>query len=121
MRLSTLLLAATCLLFTACEEADIADEASLVGTWEMVEARRNNTPTNTLDNMTFQFGADGSFNTNMMQNETPGSYTVVDETIVTEGVDIPLIYELRELTDSSLVVRTEFRDFQFDFNMRKRQ
>lgn len=109
------------LLFVSCgnDGVDVSDEASLNGRWLLVEARKNNAPTGVVDGLFFTFNPDGSLETNLMGNEQPGAYTRTGNTIATEGVKLPMDFNIQELTDSSLHVRSEFRGYQFDFLLAK--
>ena len=121
MRLLPLLFFATTTLFFACgSDEDIAEDATLTGgRWELTSALRNGMETEMLEGLFFEFGADGALQTNLMGNESPGSYVLEESTVTTAGVIPPLVYEVTELTDSSLVLRTELQSFRFDFSLRR--
>lgn len=118
------LLAITTLL-TACGSSSTdelgADATPLLeGRWELAEARRDNVKTGLLDGLYLDFGPDGRLETNMLTNEPQqGSYTLTDDEIVTEGIEIPMTYEVREITGETLDLRTRYRGYLFDFKMRR--
>lgn len=114
--LSTLCLS---LLFVSCgdDAGTVSKEALLEGRWELVEARKNNTKTGVVDGLHFDFRPDGSLETNLMGNESPGTYLKTGDEIITEGVKLPLTFSIQAMTDSTLHLRSKFRKFQFDFLM----
>ena len=100
--------------------SDTADPAvTLIGDWELVTARNNGQETNVIRELTFGFGADGTFDTNMMSNQQTGTYVLTGQEIVTTGVKVPLTYSIEAITDSTLHLRTEVRERQLDFEMRR--
>ena len=121
MRLLSLLLFATTTLFFACgPDEDGAEDATLTGgRWELTSALRNGMETQMLEGLYFEFGAEGALQTNLMGNEAPGSYLLEENTLTTSGVVPPLVYEITELNDSTLVLRTELQTFRFDFSLRR--
>ena len=121
MRLLPLLILATTTLFFACgPDGDVGEDATLTGgRWELTSALRNGMETEMLEGLFFEFGPEGELQTNLMGNEAPGSYVMTENTVATAGVVPPLEYEVTELTDSSLVLRTELQSFRFDFSFRR--
>ncbi|MEM1358670.1 MAG: hypothetical protein AAGF89_10735 [Bacteroidota bacterium] len=107
------------LIFFACgdDTNEIAEAATVEGHWELARATRNNVETGTLEGLTFDFNADGSLYTNMMNNEAIGSYEWNEDEIITTGVKIPVTYTVRTLTDSTMVLRSKIQGYQFDFEM----
>lgn len=107
------------LLFVSCgdDSGSASKAATLEGRWELVEARKNNTKTGVVDGLHFEFRPDGSLETNLMGNESPGTYLMAGDEIVTEGVKLPMTFNIQAMTDSTLHLRSKFRGFQFDFLM----
>ena len=90
---------------------------TLEGQWELKRALRNNMETELLDGLVMNFQPDGKLETNLMGNEAPGTYTWEGDEIVTEGVKLPLTYTIKEMTDSTLNLRSRYQSYQFDFEM----
>jgi hypothetical protein len=107
------------LLFVSCgdDNGSLSSKASIEGRWELVEARKNNIKTGVVDGLHFEFRPDGSLGTNLMGNETPGTYLKTGDVIATEGVKLPMDFSIQGLTDTTLHLRSKFRGFQFDFLM----
>lgn len=107
------------LLFSACRDdaSSIAASSTVEGHWELARATRNNVETGTLEGLTFDFNPDGTLYTNMMNNEAIGTYEWEEAKIVTAGVKIPVTYTVKELTDSTMVLRSNIQGYQFDFEM----
>ncbi|MTB53856.1 hypothetical protein [Lewinella sp. W8] len=117
---SFLMLLLASLLITACgDDTPAAEPAQLEGNWELVRGLRNNMETETLSDLEFVFGEDGSFFTNLLGNAQTGTYEVDGPSITTAGVKLPLTYNVRELTDSTLILRTTYQNFQFDFELKR--
>ncbi|OAV45599.1 hypothetical protein [Lewinella sp. 4G2] len=97
---------------------DVSDTpATIEGRWELQKAMRNNMETEMLEGLYYEFSPKGGLNTNLMGNESPGSYIEEEGTIITQGVIPPLTYDVLELTDSTLHLRTELQGFRFDFEL----
>ena len=90
-------------------------DAPRTGRWELREATRNNVPTGVVDGLYFEFNEDGTLETNLMRNEAPGTYAWTEDRITTAGIKLPLEFSVREHTDSTLHLRSDYRGFQFDF------
>ncbi len=112
------------LLFTACgsdREPEAADAiASLEGRWELMEARRDNVKTLLLDGLYFVFGPGDTFETNLLTNTAQyGTYLRDGSEVVTEGVEVPLTYDITQLEEGLLQLRSRYEGFVFDFLLRR--
>jgi len=110
------------LFMTACNDdaaTGVSAAATVEGSWELVQATRNNVETGLLEGLTYNFRPDGSLETNLMGNETIGTYVWEGTEIVTEGVKLSLTYQIRELTDSTLNLRSKYQSYQFDFKLKR--
>jgi heat shock protein HslJ len=115
---SLLMLLLFSLIFSACgEDTPVTEPAQLEGNWQLVRGLRNNMETETLKDLEFTFGEDGSFFTNLLGNAQTGTFELDGTTITTNNVKLPLTYTVRELTDSTLTLRTTYQNFQFDFEL----
>ncbi|MBB4078498.1 hypothetical protein GGR28_001111 [Lewinella aquimaris] len=98
----------------------VAEGATLTGRWDLVEARRDNVKTNLLEGLYFVFDADGTFETNLLTNEAQsGTYVRQDGEITTEGVEVPMTYEIESLEEGELYLRSRYEGFLFDFRMQR--
>ncbi|TXF87634.1 hypothetical protein FUA23_18205 [Neolewinella aurantiaca] len=109
------------LLFVSCEDESgaVSKKATIQGRWELVEARKNNIVTGVVQGLYFEFWPNDSLATNLMGNDSPGTYLKTGDEIVTEGVKLPLTFSIQGMTDSTLDLRSKFRGFQFDFQMER--
>lgn len=112
-------LALLTIFIASCSDDHGTPAATIEGRWELVQAMRNNTETGMLDGLHFDFLADGTLKTNLLGNETDGTYVWDAAEITTEGVKLPLTYNIQELTDSTMHLRSRYQGFQFDFKMRR--
>jgi|AntRauTorckE5430_2_1112549.scaffolds.fasta_scaffold04620_3 hypothetical protein len=117
MRFLVLFLLPALLLPSCGKDANGSTATTVEGSWELTRAYRNNTETGILQGLTFDFAPDGVLYTNMMGNEAPGTYVWSDNEIVTEGVKVSMTYTIKEMTDSTLLLRSSYRGFQFDFEL----
>jgi len=116
--ISTTLMA---LLLFSCNDDTANAPATVEGKWELVRALRNNTETGMLDGLQMDFQPDGQLITNLMGNEAPGTYLWEGDEISTEGIKLALTYEVKEVTDSTMHLRSSYRGFQFDFIMAREE
>lgn len=105
------------ILLPSCQPDQVDATTTLEGRWELSKAMRNNMETPMLEGLFYEFKADSTLQTNLMGNEAPGSYSVEDQTIRTTGIVPSLYYQITELTDSTLHLRTELQGFRFDFEL----
>lgn len=105
--------------FTACgDDSAVSGDATVSGSWKLKRAMRNNMETETLDGLFYQFNDDGKMVTNLMSDEaTEGTYVWEGTELSTEGVSLPLTYEVKELTDSTLHLQSKYRGYQFNFEL----
>jgi len=103
------------LFLASCNDDVASASATVEGKWELVRALRNNTETGMLDGLQIEFQPDGNLITNLMGNEDPGTYVWEGNQIKTEGIKLPLVYDIQEMSDTSMHLRSNYRGFQFDF------
>lgn len=100
--------------------SDTTERVTINGQWELARALRNNVETGMLDGLKFNFSPDGTLETNLLGNETKGTYSWSGQEITTEGVKLPLTYTIQEMSDSTLHLRSKYQGFQFDFIMERK-
>ena len=107
----------------ADSSAEVATEVSgpeLAGRWELTEARRDNVKTNLLEGLYFEFGEEEVFATNLLTGEDQrGKYYREGAEIVTEGVAVPMTYEIEEMEDGRLLLRSRYEGYVFSFELAK--
>lgn len=123
--LQTVLFLSAALLASSCGSEPGNQQELLLGRWELTEATRNGSPTESLSDLYFVFNADGSMNTNLplpgMTEET--SYKLDGRNIYQYSEDLPddLSYYIDEIGDSTLILSTEIRNARFSFVLAKQQ
>ena len=100
---------------TQKNEADL-----LLGKWVLQEALRNGKPTESLDELYFEFYEDGQMNTNLAGEDQTGVYELEGGVIRQRETGMDVDYQLLELSDSALVLSTQLRDFSFRFTLRRK-
>ncbi len=107
------------LLLIACEDDTEKTRASLLGRWELVKGFRNQKQTETLEGVFFQFGAEGKMTTNLpVGTEAPVGYELNQNEILQKSPQ-PVVYRIKSLNDSSLVLTMEMRGIPFEFQLQK--
>ena len=125
MRLFSSLICLILLTFACGNDSDATAEVApdaLQGRWDLVSARRDNVKTGLLDGFYLDFREGGKLETNLLTGEAQsGTYTHSGDEIVTEGVEVPLTYEIQALEDDRLMLRSHYQDYLFDFEMQRAQ
>jgi len=106
-------------LWTCASEEKEIEKNNLLGRWEIQEARRNGRPTESLDNLYFEFFEDGKMVTNLSGSQESAVYEVNDDIITQRQSQFDVDYQIRNLTDSTLELAAQIRDFNFSFSLSK--
>lgn len=107
------------LLSTSCSNDSDNKADFLYGKWEIDTAYRNGNITELLSGLFFEFSADGSMRTNITGNPESVRFEI-DETKITQREGrIDLDYEIVELNDSSLIIKTNIRNSRLQLNLKK--
>lgn len=115
----SLLLLGTITIF-ACQTQNTAETAQmLVGRWELVQALRNGSPTESLAELYFEFTADGKLKTNLTGVPEEGTYELKDEQLLQRNTQIDADYTIEEIADSNLTLTTNLRGYAFRFDLKK--
>ncbi len=107
-----------CLLAACAGEAETVDER-LYGRWEITEGLRNGRPAESLSELFFEFEETGILRTNLSGATIEGEYKLDDDRILQREAEIETEYKVVSLTDSTLVLTTRLRNFNFEFQMVK--
>lgn len=123
MKLNTLLntafLAASILMASACGSEPGIEKTLLYGRWELKEASRNGSPTESLAGLYFVFREDGSMETNLPVAPGSSSYKLAGNGLTQAGGPGEVKYTIEELDNASLVLTTELRNTNFRFLLQK--
>ncbi|MCB0580345.1 MAG: lipocalin family protein [Phaeodactylibacter sp.] len=121
--LTPVLLLSVVLMGSSCGSEPENQQELLVGRWELTEATRNGSPTESLSDLYFVFRADGTMNTNL---PVPGlkeenKYKLEGRNLYQYSDEMPdeLAYYINEIGDSTLVLNTELRNFRFSFVLKR--
>lgn len=109
---------------TACgpdTEIDEETQNQLVGRWELQEAYRNGAPAESLEDLFFEFTEEGEMRTNILGATTQINYLFAGDKIVQTGGDngMEVAYTVASVTDTSLVLTTSLRRYNFKFDLRR--
>jgi hypothetical protein len=107
----------------ACTETPQEDNTQeyLIGRWDIQEASRNGRPTESLDQLYFEFFEDGSMNSNLTGSTQESKYTLEGKTVKQNGSPMDSDYAIEEISDSTLTMNTNIRGQIFRFRFQKQQ
>ncbi len=106
--------------FFACQNNHTEETAQqLIGRWELEQALRNGSPTESLDHLYFEFRPDGKLLTNIAGLPEEGTYELKKQQLLQRNTQINADYTIEEIMDSSLVLTTDLRGFSFRFLFKK--
>lgn len=107
----------------SCTEPPQEDNTQeyLIGRWDIQEASRNGRPTESLDQLYFEFFEDGSMNSNLTGSTQESKYTLEGKTVKQSGSPMDSDYAIEEISDSTLMMNTNIRGQIFRFRFQKQQ
>lgn len=113
----------TSLTFACSSDGQMDEETrnQLVGKWEIKEAYRNGSLAESLEDLFFEFDENGQLSTNILGATTQTDYLFQGESIVQSAGDngVEVSYDVENITDTSLVLTTVLRRYNFKFDLRK--
>ncbi len=119
--LSVVFILGLALVLSSCgEPAEQDDQSLLLGKWVINQALRNGQPTESLDELYFEFYDDGQMNTNLTGEAQSGVYQLEEGVIMQRESGIDADYRIEEINDSLLVLSTMLRDHSFRFQLRRK-
>lgn len=119
-----LVLSLTLLFLLGCGPQSSIDKAQrnqLIGRWELQKAYRNGEQAASLEDLYFEFSEEGTMRTNILGSSIQADYLFEGEQIVQSAGDngLEVAYKLEEISDSSLILTTTLRQFNFKFELRR--
>ena len=110
------------LLCFACEEDAPQIRLLLNGRWELAKALRNQKQTETLSGVYFQFGEDNKMLTNFPSGSEEFAAFELKRREIIQNFPAQLVrYQIKGLSDTSLILTTEMRGALFELQLRKSQ
>lgn len=97
----------------ACGEDGLEDQNQLLGRWDIQEGLRSGRPTESLDNLFFEFFEEGKMRTNITGSTVDGSYEIDGDQLMQRGGPLETNYTIQTLTDSVLVLTAMINKFDF--------
>ena len=116
---STLLLSLVSFSISSCKNEPKINKDDLLGRWEIREAYRNEKKSEDLMGLFFEFFGDGKMLTNISGATTESLYELKKQTLMQRGGDMDADYEITSLNDTSLVLVTTLREYNFRFVLGK--
>ena len=102
-----------------CKGESVDNTDTLIGRWDIREARRNGQATESLDQLYFEFFEDGNMKTNILGADEEATYELDDNTIRQRDSQMPIDYTIETLSDTSLIMSTTINRFNFRFQLGK--
>lgn len=107
--------------FWGCtNEEPVFQKDNILGRWEIKEATRNGKPTESLDQLFFEFFADGTMTTNLSGTRESANYEIEEDQIFQRESQFDVDYTIRNLSDSTLDLTTQLRDYFFKLSLAKK-
>jgi hypothetical protein len=123
MKISQLVYFSFLLFITACggESAEEKQQKLLIGKWDLVEGKRNDQVTNTLEGTYFEFTPEGKMSTNLpIKGAMNSPYSISDNKIIQTIInDIKIEYAINKLDQTSLELATNLKGYDFIFSLEK--
>ncbi len=113
MRITPLHLIITffCISFIACDAKKDERNSIIAGKWHIQKAEKDGSPFSSLEGTVFEFGTDGSMQTNVPQI---GSGTFqFDGTTLIQKNNATINYNIESLTANELIINTFLREIRF--------
>lgn len=109
----------TALLAGGCKSEPDNTAQLLEGRWELVEATRDGQPSETLQDLYFEFLPGGQLNTNIAGGEETALYELDKKIIRQRQSRIEADYTIEEISAQTLVISANIRDYAFRFKLAK--
>jgi hypothetical protein len=119
LKTSTLILSLLAVGLFTCKNEPKIEQSDVLGRWEAREAYRNEQRVEDMTGLFFEFFGDGKMLTNMSGSTAEGQYELKKQTLQQRGGEMDADYQIAEITDTSLVLITTLRDFNFRFVLGK--
>lgn len=102
-----------------CQGESVDNTNTLIGRWDIREARRNGQATESLDQLYFEFFADGTMKTNILGADEEAAYELDDNTIRQRESQMPIDYTIETISDTALIMSTTINRYNFRFQLGK--
>ncbi|MCB9274454.1 MAG: lipocalin family protein [Lewinellaceae bacterium] len=123
MKLNTLfqalLLMTAILILHACGQEPGSEKALLYGKWELKEASRNGSPTESLAGLYYEFLENDSMDTNLPLAPGKSMYELDGNSLRQAAGPDEIEYTIESLDESNLVLATVLRNTNFRFVLQK--
>ena len=103
----------------SCNEDAIQDSDIILGRWDIEEALRSGRPTESLDNLFFEFFDKGKMRTNITGSTVDGSYRLDGDQLHQSGGTLEVDYTIQTLSDSLLILTAMINRYDFKLQFKK--
>ena len=107
------------ILLTSCGPDSSLDKDALIGRWELRQATRDGKPTESLDQLYYEFIEDGSMKSNLAGQTESGKYEIDNEKLLQRDTKLEVDYLIESLSDSVMTLTTNLRNIHFKFVLEK--
>lgn len=105
---------------SACKNDTGNAAEKVIGRWEILEATRNNRPTESLSELYFEFTADGKLLTNIAGIDETLTYEIKKDKISQKGSSLGEVhYRIESIEENAMIISSELRSFSFRFSLQK--
>lgn len=109
------------LLQTACTQDSQQVDPKIIGKWQLLEGWRNNRTSPSLENISFEFFADGNMRSNFNFNGSSeaGTFELKENNLHQRNGQIDVDYSVESLSDSILILSTRLMEADFRLLLKK--
>ena len=103
--------------FVACSNDEVQDTELILGRWDLQEGLRDGQPTESLDELYFEFFEEGKMRSNITGATVDGSYEINGDQLEQRGGPMEVDYTIQALNDTMLLLTAKIhnRDFKLQF------
>ena len=105
--------------FVSCEGDTAKSKPQITGYWSVEKAFRDSRATSLLNDVFFRFGADGKMFTNLPNTSIDPAPFEMNEGSLVQKTEPPILYNILEITDSTLVLTFKVQNTPFEFHLKK--
>ena len=98
----------------SCRQDIPKEEMDLLGYWQIVEAKRNNKLTLTLEDAYININSDSTLITNLLRRDMQSSYILEGQKLI-QNEPMLIEYDIVDQKNDSLRLNTTIREYKFEF------
>lgn len=101
----------------ACNEVEVQDTDLILGRWDLQEGLRDGRPTESLDELYFEFFEEGKMLSNITGATVEGSYEIDGDQLEQRGGPMEVDYTIQTLNDTMLLLTAQIHNRKFELQL----